>query len=121
MNTYNLNIRLSTNHDKEKVEIILNSLFYKNGLAANDITIHEYSINHLLEVKKSTTGRNNKYPFRFMNIGDAFVISEHYSREEMQKKGNAPRNWAKQSPDCKHYRFSVKKTYDNKILVIRIK
>lgn len=63
--------------------------------------------------------RKRKYPFRQMEVGDSFIISEEYSRDIMSRKGTAARAWSAKSG--MGYKFSLHKTSDNKIRIWRIK
>jgi len=70
-------------------------------------------------VKRSNAGRKAKYDFRGMKVGDRIVLSNSYSRYDHAKYGNYARNFARKSPDCKHYKFSTIREGD-KIITIRI-
>lgn len=63
--------------------------------------------------------RKSKYPFKDMDIGDSFIISEEYSDHELRLKSNAARRWLKSSGT--NYKFTLRKTEDNKIRIWRIK
>ena len=59
------------------------------------------------------------YPFSDMEVGDSFIISNEYSRDTMQRKACAPRNWAYKRKNG--WKFALRKTKDNKIRVWRVK
>lgn len=59
------------------------------------------------------------YPFKKMAVGDSFIISETYTRDTMQLKANAARNWARTAGNG--WRFSCRKTEDNKVRIWRVK
>jgi hypothetical protein len=94
---------------------MINDFFMDKGIVPMEIRISD------VEIMKGEAGRRNKYNFRDMEIGETKVLCDSYSRYKHQKYGNAPRNWAKKSPDCKHYRFRTYKTEDGKIATKRIK
>ena len=76
-----------------------------------------YEINKNIPIPVSGIGRPRKYPFKEMNIGDSFIIYEKYSRLNMSLMGNAARNWSKKGNYG--YKFTLKKTEDNKIRIWR--
>ncbi len=61
------------------------------------------------------------YPFREMKVGDSFLYDKPYSRSNMSNFSNNARNWKNQSPDCKHYLFTLRKIEGNKIRIWRIR
>ena len=77
----------------------------------------EYKIEKNVEMPEKK-GRK-KYPFEKMSVGDSFIISENYSRQEMITKGNTARNWARYKG--LDWKFAVRKTGGNKIRIWRIK
>lgn len=110
-------ITLETNSkiENEVLSELINNFLFEKGIIIDDIKINEVPDTIL-----SKRGRKPKYPFKRMEIGDVMILCDHYSRYEHQKYGNYPRNWAKKSPDCKHYRFKTYKTDDGKIATMRI-
>lgn len=78
----------------------------------------KYKIEKGITIPKANKGL--KYPFQHMIIGDSFLFDEKYTRHTMTKISTAGRAWAKQSRNCKHYKFLVRKV-DNNIRIWRIK
>ena len=64
--------------------------------------------------------QNHHYPFKEMKVGDSFIGPEPYSRHSMSKISNAARNW-KNKVGNEDWRFVVRATEDNKIIVFREK
>lgn len=110
-------IILETNSkvNRETLMSLIKDFFNKKDIIISDVRVVELPDSIL-----TRRGRPRKYKFREMEIGDKIILCNHYSKYEHQKFGNHPRNWAKKSPDCKHYRFKTYKTDDNKIATIRI-
>ncbi len=63
--------------------------------------------------------KQESYPFGEMEVGDSFIIADVYSRDAMQKKGNAARNWSNNGGH--NAKFALRKTEDNKVRIWRIK
>lgn len=101
--------------DNDVLMEMINIFLFEKGIVIDDININDVD-----DAILSKRGRKPIYPFRRMEIGDTMVLCDHYSREEHQKYNNYPRNWAKKSPDCKHYRFKTYKTDDGRIATTRI-
>lgn len=60
---------------------------------------------------------HKKYPFEEMEVGDSLIFCD-YSRHNLTLASNAARNWARKG---KHnYKFSIRKTDDNKVRIWRI-
>jgi hypothetical protein len=67
-----------------------------------------------------TRNRIGKYPFPNMKVGDSFIFSEIYSLKLLQHISAAARAWAKSSRN-NGWKFSARKTDNNKIRIWRIK
>lgn len=70
-------------------------------------------------IPRPSKGSNRIYPWREMSVGDSFIYGE-YSRKGMTKASNCARNWVSKSNDCTDWKFSCRKTEDNKIGIWRI-
>lgn len=71
----------------------------------------------MIKIYESKRRKQNKYPFKIMGVGDSFCYGK-YSREEMTKISNAARIWAKEVGSS--FKFSCRKTEDNKIRIWRV-
>lgn len=65
--------------------------------------------------------RKTKYPWRDMEVGDSFLWPRPFSTGEQTKAVGTANSFCKRSPDCKDWKFSCRKTDDDKIRIFRIK
>ena len=94
------------------------NIFKSRVLSDQKSGIYEsYKIEKDIPLQKQI--RFTKYPFREMEVGDSFIISDNYSRYEMTLKSNAARNWANMSG--LDYKFALRRTEDGKIRIWRTK
>lgn len=79
-----------------------------------------YKIEKNIPVPKKRTGGVVKYPFSEMKVGDSFLADKNYSRKLMARYSNAARNYARQSKENNHFKFTIRKTEEG-IRIWRIK
>ncbi len=60
--------------------------------------------------------KETKYPFAEMEVGDSFIFAD-YTRERMGSASTGANSWAKTKGNG--WKFSVRKTADNKIRIWR--
>ena len=107
---------------KKEVTIILQADFpndwIENFLRArlqhDKVFIQSITILNNIEKKRRT-----KYNFREMKIGDNFIFPKEFTRENQLLAAAAAGSFARNSRDCKHYKFTTKKD-GNQIIITRI-
>lgn len=78
----------------------------------------EFKIEKNVEMPNQQRGRNCKYPFKDMQIGDSFSCGE-YSRDNMTKFSNAGRVWSNKVNAG--YKFQCRKFDDGTFRMWRVK
>ena len=78
----------------------------------------EFKIEKNVNIPNSNGGRQCKYPFKEMEVGDSFSCGE-YLRDNMSKINNAGRNWSNKT-NAGH-KFQCRKLDDGTFRIWRVK
>lgn len=88
-------------------------------MTKNKLSTYKIEKNIPLPPAETLKAKQNSYPFKYMEVGDSFLVDTNYSRIRMQKYSNAARGWAKALTSGK-WKFAIRKT-DDGIRIWRIK
>ena len=77
-----------------------------------------YKIDKNIPIPKYGRGKRPKYPFENMEVGDSFEAGD-YSRDIANSLNGSAKSWCRYMN--RRWKFTIRKTLDNKIRIWRIK
>jgi len=81
--------------------------------------MEEFKIEKNIPIPSKNPGSHKKYPFEKMEVNDSFIICDKYTKEEMARVSSRARGWSQYWN--KEYKFTLRKTEDNKIRIWIVK